>query len=95
MRVIIREIPQEEKIHPDQALSHLNNLCENFRMKYGNRNVVYFEMAIDVFQKHYSYELDNEIGCKMCKDASNNMHYKDQGYKFCPHCGSSLRNNYE
>ena len=43
MKVLIREIPEEQKIYPDQALIHLNNLMENFRYKYGDNNVVYFE----------------------------------------------------
>lgn len=95
MKVIIRDIPQEQKIHPDQALIHLNNLMENFRDKYGDRNVVYFEMAINAFQKYYSYELGEIEGCNVCNDTSNDRHYRNQGYKFCPHCGSSLMDNYE
>lgn len=94
MKVLIRDIPEDQKIHPDQALSHLNNLMENFRCKYGDANVVYFEMAIDSFQKHYSFELGGLEGCKICDDTSNDRYYRNQGYKFCPHCGSSLDDNY-
>jgi len=95
MKLIIREIPQEEKIHPDQAVAHLIHLCENFRMKYGNKNVVYLEMAIDAFQKYYAYELKNGESCKICSNTLDGRHYKDQDYKFCPYCGCSLTDNYE
>lgn len=54
MKVIIREIPEEQQISPEEALCHLNNLCENFRMKYGDSNVVYLEMAIEAFQDKYN-----------------------------------------
>ncbi|HEY5588225.1 MAG TPA: hypothetical protein VIK86_04625 [Candidatus Paceibacterota bacterium] len=51
MIVNIRHIPEDEQIHKEEAIQNLHNLCENFRMKYGNRNVVYLEMAIDALQK--------------------------------------------
>lgn len=95
MKVLIRDIPQDEKIHPDQCLWHLNNLMENFRMKYGSKNVVYLEMAINAFQKYYSNELGNIEGCYICLDTSNDRYYKNKEYKFCPHCGSSLTDNYK
>lgn len=47
----IRDIPKDEHIHKDEAITYLILLCENFRMKYGNRNVVYLEMAIDALQR--------------------------------------------
>jgi len=57
-------------------------------MKYGDRNVVYFEMAINAFQKYYSFELGVTGGCEECQN------YEISNYNFCPHCGSSLQNNY-
>ena len=33
---------------------------------------------------------NNSDGCKMCKDTSNDRYYSNQGYRFCPHCGSEI-----
>lgn len=53
MKVIVRDIPVEQQISPDEAVMRLHKLCKNFRMKYGDRNVVYLEMAIEAMQERY------------------------------------------
>lgn len=74
MWVNIREIPENEQISTEEAVMHLNNLCENFREKYGNRNVVYLEMAIHALQK----------------DIARSVISKPWSPDICPTCGSEL-----
>lgn len=29
-------------------------------------------------------------GCYVCNDTSNDRYYRNQGYKYCPHCGALI-----
>lgn len=39
-------------------------------------------------------EAEQKQPCDICMDTSNDRYYRNQGYKFCPHCGSNLNQPY-
>lgn len=59
----------QEQSNIEESLVQLNNLCNNFRMKYGDDNVCYLEMAIDCLKKYsknnntieYDWEEKNNV----------------------------------